>query len=471
MVKNLKIKMTLSFVFIIVLFMFLGVFNVHAESVKITLSQADFNEAKANPDVATAKGVWYHVNGSEYLYILGRNTDYIIDGEINLDDGAGEIELTNNNIILNNATITGGIKTESSTNNTLNGSGTVSGYVRQYGGSLTVNGTIVFNKLFTSENANTTIINGGTFCDGFMARRNTDVTINNATINTGASMSNAIQVDDYSTIVINNATVTANNVALASDEAGNVTIKGGTFTGGTAGLFVTNGTCKVSGGTFKTTGTSNIWGKNGAIAIRNTMSFDDLLADGYKYSAATDYSDTTQGTNVNFRFLNAREISVATQYAVMFNTDGGSAVANQTVTGGEKVTRPTLDPTKDGYAFDDWYADDTYSTKFDFANTTITTDTIIYAKFIQKTTNNNENNNTNENNTTTDNNENTNSTSTIDTTNNNTNNSNDTNNTEKATEKNSNNPKTGDNIAIWIGLMLVSMLGVAETIKFIKKRK
>ena len=51
-----------------------------------------------------------------------------------------------------------------------------------------------------------------------MASRNTDVTINNATINTGTDMSNAIQVDRYSTIVINNATVTAYNVALASDE-------------------------------------------------------------------------------------------------------------------------------------------------------------------------------------------------------------------------------------------------------------
>ena len=43
--------------------------------------------------------------------------------------------------------------------------------------------------------------------------------------------------------------------------------------------------------------------------------------------------------------------------------------------------------------------------------------------------------------------------------------------TTTETETTSNNPKTGDNIAIWISLMVVSMLGVAGTIKYTKKRK
>ena len=123
-------------------------------------------------------------------------------------------------------------------------------------------------------------------------------------------MSNAIQVDRYSTIVINNATVTADNVAVASDEEGDVTINGGTFTGKTAGLFIGNGTCKLSGGTFKTTGERNIWGKNGAIGIATNMSFADLLEIPYIYSDSTEYSDTTEGQYFNLRFLNAREISI-----------------------------------------------------------------------------------------------------------------------------------------------------------------
>ena len=42
--------------------------------------------------------------------------------------------------------------------------------------------------------------------------------------------------------------------------------------------------------------------------------------------------------------------------------------------------------------------------------------------------------------------------------------------TETATTT-SNNPKTGDNIALWISLMVVSILGIAGTIKFVKKSK
>ena len=41
----------------------------------------------------------------------------------------------------------------------------------------------------------------------------------------------------------------------------------------------------------------------------------------------------------------------------------------------------------------------------------------------------------------------------------------------KTEESTSNNPKTGDNIAVWISLMVVSILGVAGTVKFVKKNK
>ena len=38
-------------------------------------------------------------------------------------------------------------------------------------------------------------------------------------------------------------------------------------------------------------------------------------------------------------------------------------------------------------------------------------------------------------------------------------------------DETTNNPKTGDNIAIWISLMVISILGVAGTVKFVKKNK
>lgn len=52
---------------------------------------------------------------------------------------------------------------------------------------------------------------------------------------------------------------------------------------------------------------------------------------------------------------------------VMFNTSGGSAVANQYVRDGAKATRPATDPTRGGYLFDGkWYADAAMTQVYDF---------------------------------------------------------------------------------------------------------
>ena len=69
------------------------------------------------------------------------------------------------------------------------------------------------------------------------------------------------------------------------------------------------------------------------------------------------------------------------KYTVSFDTDGGSTVETQTVVTGNKATKPAVIPTKKGYNFVGWYTDNTYTTEFDFENTIITDNTIIYAKF------------------------------------------------------------------------------------------
>lgn len=71
--------------------------------------------------------------------------------------------------------------------------------------------------------------------------------------------------------------------------------------------------------------------------------------------------------------------SLAVYYTVSFDTDGGTAIADQSVRSGNKATKPA-DPTKSGYVFDDWYKEDTFTTVFDFDDA-ITADTTIYAKF------------------------------------------------------------------------------------------
>lgn len=52
-------------------------------------------------------------------------------------------------------------------------------------------------------------------------------------------------------------------------------------------------------------------------------------------------------------------------FPIYFNSNGGSAVNPQYAIVGNKVTAPT-DPTKSGYAFNEWYTDEALTTLYDF---------------------------------------------------------------------------------------------------------
>ncbi|WP_052059842.1 InlB B-repeat-containing protein [Lysinibacillus fusiformis] len=70
----------------------------------------------------------------------------------------------------------------------------------------------------------------------------------------------------------------------------------------------------------------------------------------------------------------------AQTYTVSFNTDGGSAVSNQSVAHGGKARMPEIEPTKAGYTFEGWYTDVTHTDIYDF-NKEIAANTTIYAKW------------------------------------------------------------------------------------------
>ena len=72
----------------------------------------------------------------------------------------------------------------------------------------------------------------------------------------------------------------------------------------------------------------------------------------------------------------------ANDYEVSFITEHGDAPTSQNV----KFNGTATDPgklTAEGYTFDGWYTDDTYSTKFDFTKP-ITSNTTVYAKWTAK---------------------------------------------------------------------------------------
>ena len=100
---------------------------------------------------------------------------------------------------------------------------------------------------------------------------------------------------------------------------------------------------------------------------------------GYAYYVTSNYYDWNSQTN-SYAIAPAFRIGTPS-YFVNFDTDGGSSVTRQLVVSGGTATRPEEIPEKTMLEFDDWYTDETYETKFDFDNTTITADTTIYAKY------------------------------------------------------------------------------------------
>ncbi|MDR2193620.1 MAG: InlB B-repeat-containing protein, partial [Treponema sp.] len=70
-------------------------------------------------------------------------------------------------------------------------------------------------------------------------------------------------------------------------------------------------------------------------------------------------------------------------YTVTFNANGGSAVANQTVTEGAKITEPTPAPAQAGKTFAGWYTDTAFNTKWNFAVDTVSAATTLYAKWVE----------------------------------------------------------------------------------------
>lgn len=104
----------------------------------------------------------------------------------------------------------------------------------------------------------------------------------------------------------------------------------------------------------------------------------------YADSDAVGYDATVTcvpDANENTHYEYIKNPSATITHTVTFSSNGGSAVASQTVADGGKATKPE-DPTKDGYTFDDWYLPTDLSTPYNF-DTTVTADITLYAKWTE----------------------------------------------------------------------------------------
>ena len=97
----------------------------------------------------------------------------------------------------------------------------------------------------------------------------------------------------------------------------------------------------------------------------------------YKVSVLAENPEDTTKYTTKTANLN---IIVEQEYTVTFNSNEGSAVSNQTIMAGQKVTRPT-DPTKAYNNFLGWYKESTFTNLWDFDADVVTDNITLYAKW------------------------------------------------------------------------------------------
>lgn len=82
-------------------------------------------------------------------------------------------------------------------------------------------------------------------------------------------------------------------------------------------------------------------------------------------------------------YANWSDSSILDTYTVTFdlNYTGSPKADTVTVLNGGKVTRPAVDPTRDGYVFDGWFKDAACKEAWNFGSDTVTKETVLYAKW------------------------------------------------------------------------------------------
>lgn len=151
---------------------------------------------------------------------------------------------------------------------------------------------------------------------------------------------------------------------------GPVINSGGWIKGGTFYDTVTNQTI-IEGGEFRAI-------VNNTGEIRAGKFYGTVNNDGYG-RIGSDLSEEYDGGIFYGTVTGSGTINAKAYETVTFASDGGTAVASQTVLRGQKATKPAT-PTKAGYTFGGWFAEGA-ATAFDFTNAPITESLTLTAKW------------------------------------------------------------------------------------------
>ena len=138
-------------------------------------------------------------------------------------------------------------------------------------------------------------------------------------------------------------------------------------------------TCNVS---FDTNGGSFIASQKITIGNKAIEPTEPPTKDGFTFEYWC--SDSGATNRFNFNMLILADITLFARwllnvYTVSFFSNGGSYVASQRVSHGQKALFPTL-PTKEGYSFLKWCSDKELTTEFDFSSAVVS-DVTLYAQY------------------------------------------------------------------------------------------
>ncbi len=153
-------------------------------------------------------------------------------------------------------------------------------------------------------------------------------------------------------------------------------------------LFAERHNVTVKGGTAKDGEGNQITSalENSDVFITANEPGEGQTFEGWKIEASGEAPQIEDPSSTETSFcLGSSDVTVTAlystaQYAVSFNTQGGSDVASQTVEHGKAATEPAAKPTREGYEFAGWYADAACTQEFDFTQA-IKTNTTVYAKW------------------------------------------------------------------------------------------
>ncbi|MCD8249597.1 MAG: InlB B-repeat-containing protein [Lachnospiraceae bacterium] len=145
------------------------------------------------------------------------------------------------------------------------------------------------------------------------------------------------------------------------------------------------------------------------------------------------------------------QMVAAQEWSVTFESNGGSNVEGQTVKDGKTATEPTA-PTRDGYTFAGWYADEALTEAYDFS-TAVKSDMTLYAKWTKTSSES--------------------STSGSSGSSNSSSSSNSGDDSTTTSSSVSTDVKTGDtaNLFLWVILLLAALAGIGGMVIYGKKKK